>query len=43
MSDTIDYGVFEHSPSMEELAKQGVHLHWDELLKEIGGTALLAG
>ncbi|XP_072016609.1 uncharacterized protein [Amphiura filiformis] len=43
MSETIDYGVFEHSPSMEELAKQGVHLKWNDLLKEIGGTALLAG
>ncbi|XP_022096472.1 ras and EF-hand domain-containing protein homolog isoform X2 [Acanthaster planci] len=38
----MDY-VFEHSPSMEELASKGVHLHWNSLLSEIGGTALLAG
>ena len=43
MSDCVDYGVFEHSPSMEELAKQGVHFRWNDLLKEIGGSALLAG
>ncbi|XP_038053085.1 ras and EF-hand domain-containing protein-like isoform X2 [Patiria miniata] len=38
----MDY-VFEHSPSMEELASKGVHLHWNSLLTEIGGTAMLAG
>ncbi|XP_071852660.1 uncharacterized protein [Apostichopus japonicus] len=39
----MDYYVFEHSPSMEEIAAQGVYLNWETLLEEIGGTALLAG
>ncbi|XP_071478302.1 uncharacterized protein [Diadema antillarum] len=39
----MDCAVFEHSPSMDELQPPDGHLEWDQLLEEIGGTALLAG
>ncbi|XP_033118571.1 uncharacterized protein LOC117118166 [Anneissia japonica] len=41
---SVDYGVFEHSPSTEDLEEAlSSHMQWEGLLSEIGGTALLAG
>eukprot|EP00057_Strongylocentrotus_purpuratus_P010872 XP_011665346.1 PREDICTED: ras and EF-hand domain-containing protein homolog isoform X2 [Strongylocentrotus purpuratus] len=35
--------VFEHSPSMDDISDSELHMEWEQLLQEIGGTALLAG
>ncbi|XP_071957057.1 uncharacterized protein [Antedon mediterranea] len=41
---SVDYGIFEHSPSTEDLQDAlSAHIQWEGLLSEIGGTALLAG
>ena len=40
----MDCAVFEHSPSMEDMSSQNeMQVEWEQLLEEIGGTALLAG
>ncbi|XP_041466132.1 EF-hand calcium-binding domain-containing protein 4B-like [Lytechinus variegatus] len=39
----MDCTVFEHSPSMDDISDSELQLEWDQLLQEIGGTALLAG